>query len=204
MNLFETMRLDNGEMPRLAYHTERIQHASTQLGIPFVLSQWQQAIQPLCESYPNGQYRVKVVLEPSGAIHTEISALQKTTAMTARFVPMKRDIPQWQRVYKTSERNHVAHTHTTQLALFYDADTDKVLEFDIGNVVLTIEDTHYTPLYEKDFLQGCMRRALLAEQRITEKHLTTTMIKEALQQGGQLWMINSLREWVPITLEHIK
>lgn len=204
MNLFETMRLDNGDIPRLAYHTERIQHASTQLGMPFVLSQWRQTIQQLCEAYPSGQYRVKVILEPIGAIYTETSVLQETTTMTAQFVPMKRDIPEWQRVYKTSERNHVAHAHATQLALFYDEGTDKVLEFDIGNVVLTIEGTHYTPIYEKDFLQGCMRRALLADQQITEKHLTTAMVKEALQQGGQLWMINSLREWVPITLEHIK
>lgn len=49
-----------------------------------------------------------------------------------------------------------------------------------------------------------MRRDLLAEQRIKEKYLTTVMIKEALQHGGQLWMINSLREWVPITLESKK
>ncbi|MEJ7541737.1 aminotransferase class IV [Staphylococcus intermedius] len=204
MNLFETMRLDNGEIPRLAYHAERLQRASTVLELPFDDVRWQQTIQQLYEAYPTGQYRVKVILEPSGEFRAEVGVLQKTTTMTAQFVPMKRDIPEWQRIYKTSEREHVAHTHTTQLALFFDEDTDKVLEFDIGNVVITIDGTHYTPVYKKDFLQGCMRRALLADQQITEKYLTTAMIKEALQQGGQLWMINSLREWVPITLEQIK
>ncbi|QHW37861.1 aminotransferase class IV [Staphylococcus ursi] len=204
MNLFETMRLDNGEIPRLAYHAERLQRASVALGLPFDNSKWQQTIQQLCETYARGRYRVKVILEPSGEVRTEVSTLQNTMTMTAQFVPMKSDIPEWQRIYKTSEREHVAHSHTTQLALFYDETTDKVLEFDIGNVVLTVDGTHYTPIYDKDFLQGCMRRDLLAEQRIKEKYLTTVMIKEALQHGGQLWMINSLREWVPITLESKK
>ncbi|PCF51048.1 aminodeoxychorismate lyase [Staphylococcus delphini] len=204
MNLFETMRLDHGEIPRLAYHAERLQRSSTALGLPFDDLKWQQTIQQLCETYARGQYRVKVILEPSGELRTEVGTLQKTTTMTAQFVPMKSDIPEWQRIYKTSEREHVAHSHTTQLALFYDETTDKVLEFDIGNVVLTVDGTHYTPIYDNDFLQGCMRRDLLASARIKEKYLTIVMVKEVLQHGGQLWMINSLREWVPITLKSKK
>lgn len=74
--------------------------------------------------------------------------------MTAQFVPMKNDIPEWQRVYKTSEREHVAHSHTTQLALFYDETTNKVLEFDIGNVVLTVNGIHYTPIFDAIFYKG--------------------------------------------------
>ncbi|WP_390513084.1 aminotransferase class IV, partial [Staphylococcus pseudintermedius] len=149
MNLFETMRLDNGEIPRLAYHAERLQRASTALGLPFDDIKWQQTIQQLCETYAVGQYRVKVTLEPSGELRTEVGTLQKKTTMTAQFVPMKNDIPEWQRVYKTSEREHVAHSHTTQLALFYDETTNKVLEFDIGNVVLTVNGIHYTPMFDR-------------------------------------------------------
>ncbi|PXA55538.1 aminotransferase class IV, partial [Staphylococcus pseudintermedius] len=90
--------------------------------------------------------------------------------------------------------------HTKKSVLFYDETTNKVIEFDIGNVVLTVNGIHYTPIFDHDFFQGCMRRDLLAEARIKEKYLTTVMVKEALQHGGQLWMINSLREWVPNTL----
>lgn len=66
MNLFETMRLDNGEIPRLAYHAERLQRVSTALGLPFDDIKWQQTIQQLCETYAVGQYRVKSRLNHQG------------------------------------------------------------------------------------------------------------------------------------------
>ncbi|WP_244898605.1 aminotransferase class IV [Staphylococcus lutrae] len=184
MNLFETMRLDNGHFRRLDYHLQRIQRASTYFNIPFDLKAWQQTIQQFQQQYRTGQYRVKMILEPSGVYRTEIFPLQETTTMTAQFVPMHAQVPQWQRVHKTSERQHLVHSHATQMALFYDAETHKVLEFDIGNVVLEMNGQAVTPVYDHDFLQGCMRQALLTEGRITEAYITTDRVEAALNQGG--------------------
>ena len=40
MNLFETMRLENGEIPRLQYHINRIQQSCGRLGYAFSKENW--------------------------------------------------------------------------------------------------------------------------------------------------------------------
>lgn len=200
MKLFETMRLEAGQISRLQYHYKRIKSASQSLNIPFDFERWQHNLKHVQNQYPSGLYRVKLIVHQSGEMQVEVGALGEIKKMTSQLMPSKNQVPTWQRIYKTSERDYLAHDHTTQLALFHDAD-GKILEFDIGNVVVVINGQSITPNYAHDFLQGCMRQMLLEQHKIIEQYFTVDDLLEMLQQGGQLWMINSLREWVPISLE---
>ncbi len=199
MYLFETMRLENGKILRQNYHFQRMQHASLQLNIPFSPTRWLSCIDDLTSMYPSGLYRTKVILDESGQMDYECHALPHTKEMTARLVKMSEDTPDWHRLYKTSNREYLHHSKESDLILLYDK-ANKILEFDIGNMVLQFGDVYYTPPFNHDFLSGCMRQFLLDRGLIQTKYITVEELKHVLAKGGQLWMINSLREWVPVIL----
>lgn len=48
-----------------------------------------------------------------------------------------------------------------------------------------------------------MRQSLLDQGEIELKLLNVNLLKQFLNQGGKLWMINSLRGWVPVKLSDI-
>ncbi len=51
----------------------------------------------------------------------------------------------------------------------------KVLEFDIGNIVIEEDGKWYTPSYKDDFLKGCMRDYLIDSDK--KNLLKKTLIK---------------------------
>ncbi|UXU56902.1 aminotransferase class IV [Staphylococcus agnetis] len=202
MELFETMRLEQGHILREAYHRNRIKQACTDLNFEFNEAAWSKCIHRFQEKFQVGTYRVKLIVDDKGRIHEAYAPLPDTTVMSARLKKVAHSTPMWQRIYKTTERDYLKHTHETQLILLYN-DNEKILEFDIGNVVVEYEGLYYTPPYENDFLRGCMRQSLLEEGQITTKSLNIHSLKQFLHQGGKLWMINSLRGWVPVQLSDI-
>ena len=199
MELFETMRLDEGVFKRETYHFRRLKCASTAFNFDFNTVRWNEAITETASMLPTGTHRIKIRLNQKGTFHIEHAPLPKIEQMTASLQQISSSIPSWQRIYKTTERDFLKHTHETQLILLYDAN-EKILEFDIGNVVLEYEGQCYTPNYENDFLRGCMRQSLLDQQKVTIQEITLSTMKQILNQGGKLWMINSLRGWVPVKL----
>ncbi|KIX91695.1 hypothetical protein TP70_01095 [Staphylococcus microti] len=202
MYLFETMRLENGHIPRETYHHKRIERSAHNLAIPFSTIKWQQLIDDIKVTHAQGCYRLKVMLSEAGVLSSELGALTDKPHMTACLVQMADDIPQWQRVNKTSERAFLQHHHQTDLVLFTN-EHGKLLEFDIGNFVMEWQGQLCTPRYQNDFLRGCMRQALLDNGEIVEADLTIDALAQAVEQHDKIWMINSLRAWVPVVFSHI-
>ncbi|MBI5974028.1 aminotransferase class IV [Staphylococcus canis] len=200
MYVFETMRLEQGQISRYDYHYQRIRRASTDLNIPFDNAKWNAMMTSIQSHHLDGTYRIKAMLEENGKMHYDSQALPETQVMTARLKRINSNVPTWQRVYKTSHRDHLTHTKATQLILLYE-ESGKVLEFDIGNLVVEYNGDCYTPTLNDDFLNGCMRQALIDQNKIQVKNITIDFLQEALQNGAKLWMINSLREWVPVVLD---
>ena len=66
---------------------------------------------------------------------------------------------------KTTERDYLTHNHFTDLILIYDEE-GKILEFDIGNVMIQERDKLYTPTYKEDMLPGCMRQSLIDQGKL--------------------------------------
>lgn len=78
---------------------------------------------------------------------------------------------------KTTERDYLTHDHFTDLILIYDED-GKILEFDIGNVMIQERDKLYTPTYKGDMLPGCMRQSLIDQGKVIEKDFYIEEFKE--------------------------
>ena len=84
--------------------------------------------------------------------------------------------------------------HVTDLILFYDV-KGKILEFDIGNVVIQEDEELYTPSYNEDFLLGCMRQSLIDQDKLEEKDIYIDAFKEKVESNQiSVYLINSLRE----------
>ncbi|PTG06134.1 aminodeoxychorismate lyase [Staphylococcus chromogenes] len=202
MELFETMRLEEGTFKRETYHFQRLKRASEAFQFNFNDLKWSELMTEISTLLPTGTHRIKIRLKKEGTFQFEHAPLPPTEQMTAGLQQICSNTPPWQRIYKTTERDYLKHTHETQLILLYDTN-DKILEFDIGNVVVEYEGRFYTPPYEKDFLKGCMRQSLLDQQQLITKHMTLATMRQFLNQGGKLWMINSLRGWVPVKLINV-
>lgn len=194
MKLFETMRLENNEIKRLQLHKERINHSCHALGIDFDERQWNDAITHILENYPNQLKRLKLMFDKEGNLTFEVAELPDKQYFTARLVKLDNAVNDKYLIHKTTQRNHLQHDHSTDLILLYD-DKGKVLEFDIGNIMVEEDKQCYTPEYEQDFLRGTMRRALLEEGSLEIKNYdVATFVRKLKNNEIKVFLLNSLRE----------
>ncbi|CAM3011246.1 aminotransferase class IV [Staphylococcus argensis] len=194
MQLFETMRLEEGKIPRLRYHYERLSQACEDLNFQFDANEWQEEIEGLKSHYPNGVWRLKVLVNDQGEVTSEIAELPTKSRFSAQFQLSQSSVDTSVVMHKTTDRRHLAHDHQTDLILLYRSD-GKILEFDIGNVVIEEAGEWYTPADENDLLKGCKRRELLASGQLQIKDYQKEELIEKLRaQRVKVYMINSLRE----------
>ncbi len=85
MQLFETMKIDNGHIPRLTYHTNRIKCSSERLNFKFDEHAWRNELNDVTTKYHSGQYRLKIVLNAESKFETIVSPLPEKSSFTAKF-----------------------------------------------------------------------------------------------------------------------
>ncbi|MDN5809545.1 MAG: aminotransferase class IV, partial [Staphylococcus equorum] len=135
MQLFETMRLEEGKFPRLPYHKKRIKQSAEQLKFDLDEAKWNQLIEMLMNDYPTGVYRIKILLDQDGSLDYVVAALSDKNKFTAKLVPLADNVNKPELINKTTVRKHLSHNHQTDLVLLYDSN-GKLLEFDIGNLMI--------------------------------------------------------------------
>ncbi|EHJ08794.1 aminotransferase class IV [Staphylococcus simiae] len=200
MQLFETMKIDHGDIPRLEYHTKRIQQSSHQLGFTFNIEDWHNLISLLKVNYVQGIYRLKISLNRQGEFDYIAAPIANKEMFTAQFEKASQHVPREIVTNKTTHRKHLAHMHTTDLILLYD-NKGKILEFDIGNIMIEENGKWYTPIFEEDFLKGCMRQQLIDNEQLQEKnYFKNDLIKKIKNDMVRIYLINSLREVAEVSI----
>ncbi|PTK08433.1 chorismate-binding protein [Mammaliicoccus sciuri] len=201
VNLIETMRLENGIVQRRHEHTNRISTSAKTLNIRFNKDEWDTMLNDMVNTYVDGTYKIRVELNSDGTFNIETSPIvDSTQPLTAQFLPST-PVSSIYTIHKTTERQHFQHNHDTDVILYYNEENE-ITEFDIGNVVIKIGDAYITPPYHGQFLNGCMRQALLKDNLIEEKNITVEkLIKDIESSNCEIYMINSLREWTKIDLK---
>ena len=198
MHLFETMKLDKGFIPRLDYHYQRISTSSEHLGFKFDHLFWKQFIHNIKTLHSKGVFRLKVTLNKEGELNYELFPIPDKPFFTARLVQQKKNIDKVIITNKTTERDYLTHNHFTDLILIYDED-GKILEFDIGNVMIQERDKLYTPTYKGDMLPGCMRQSLIDQGKVIEKDFYIEEFRGKIKSSQiNVYLINSLREVVGV------
>lgn len=194
-HLIETMRVERGEIKRKAYHKARMMKALNHFKIDYdeneLDSLFDSTFHDIKEVEP---FMLRITVDCNGNISSSIKSIgtfnHKAALRLMHF--NKKSFHQ----NKTSVRSQYA---SEGLTLFHD-DT-YLLEFNIGNAVIESEGVYYTPKHDY-ILNGCMRSALLDRGEVKEAEIEVATFIEKYRAGEvKLYMINSLREWVQVTLQ---
>lgn len=201
VHLIETMRIENGKVKRRKEHTHRIEKSAVELIIPFNRNQWDDVLDTAIKNYSYGTFKLRVEMNHLGDFQVKIKELSSVNKpFTAKLMPAE-EVPTSYTINKTTARKHFAHSHETDVVLYYNEE-NQVTEFDIGNVVIFEDGNYFTPPFSNQILNGCMRQTLLRDEIIKERIINKDMLLDGIKNHKiKLFMINSLREWITIDLK---
>lgn len=200
-DLLETMRLENGTFFVEAQHLERLQESAKYFNIPLQLQQLQQTLRTVVQAYPQGLWRLRLLVNQTGAIDYEVFALED------QVEPMRIKLA----TQPIQKNNRFLYHKTTHRAIYtafqqqhqqYDDvllwnEDDQLTEFTNGNIVIEWQGKKVTPPISCGLLGGTLRAHLLQTGEITEQIIT----KQQLQHASQIWFINSVRQWRNVVID---
>jgi len=200
-SLLETMRLEEGRIPRLERHLSRMAASALLFAYPWDDAAVHGAIAAAQHDHPHGCWRVRLLVDRAGTPTAECSPHTHDTNRVWRVALAHEPI---------DERDPFLFNKTTRRAVYDDArraqpDVDDVIlwnrygevtESTIANVVAEIDGERYTPPIECGLLGGMFRAELLEAGTIRERAIT----RDAFAAAPRLWLINSLREWIDARL----
>lgn len=200
--LIETMRIQDGSIRRLAYHDARLKSSAAHFN--FKTADFTKALNTYIEenNLNTGVFKLRAVLSKDGQLgisHDDLPG--NNPVMTARLfeAPLKGAAAFISN--KTTARHHYrGKTNASDVVLYYNDKLD-ITEFNIGSIVIKEAGKFYTPKYDSGILNGVMRQSLLDDGKITEQNITLNDLRHKYAEGLlEIYMINSAREWVSITL----
>ncbi|WP_128895742.1 aminotransferase class IV [Longirhabdus pacifica] len=201
--LLETMLLQDGSIFLLSYHVKRLLRSAQQLQFSIKESHVMHSIQSFISQYKNGRWRVRLVADVNGHIDISGSALTMSHTEEAYTVALAKEPIDKHDLflhYKTTNRT-IYEYHIKQFPSAFDVllwnEQEQLTEFTIGNIVLQIDGVHYTPPRHCGLLAGTYREYLLEQGQLSEK----VLYKHHLEQATHMWLLNSVRKWVPVKLD---
>jgi para-aminobenzoate synthetase/4-amino-4-deoxychorismate lyase len=200
--LLETMRLEHGSFCLLEGHLERLQASARYFGFTLSLARVRQELAGFSAGAGADPLRVRLLVSRHGQIRIESRSLAElpgeVVPVTLASRPVSRRDPFL--FHKTTERRLLdelkAECPNSYDVLLWNSEREPT-EFSTGNLVAKINGELITPPLESGLLAGTMRAQLLSEGIIHEHVLTMT----ELYAATDLWLINSVRGWVPVRLE---
>lgn len=195
--LLETLGLIDGQYLVLEEHIERLSQSARYFNFEMDVDDLMEILRTTSASHPKGKWRVRLTVSAQGDIVlncVELEATDNTQVVLAQ---------------KPIHKSNVFHYHKTTHRMIYNEhrcedmfdvilwnEDDEITEFSIGNIVLEMDGTYYTPPIESGVLPGTFRKSLLQAGVIKEKimHLSD------LQFATNIWLINSVRGWVKVHL----
>jgi para-aminobenzoate synthetase/4-amino-4-deoxychorismate lyase len=201
--LLETLRLEQGTYTLLERHLDRLAESARYFDIPLALPAVRAALTEHRAQWAQGSHRVRLLVALDGAITVESTPLTEQPnaplPITLATTPIARH-DRWL-FHKTTRREIYEQRRQEQPAVFDVLlwnEQGELTEFTIGNLVIELDGVRWTPPRESGLLAGTFRAELLEQVVIHERVLT----RADLMQAARIWLINSVREWVPVDLVH--
>tara|TARA_B100000686_G_C16791358_1_gene978943 strand:- start:1046 stop:2977 length:1932 start_codon:yes stop_codon:yes gene_type:complete len=149
----------------------------------------------------SGYYRVKVILTRCGDLSVEgqplkINSHRPIRVVIARDAVSSEDIFLYHKTTHRSvyEQRLSAHRNCEEVLL--QNERGELTEGTLGNVVVVLGGCRWTPQKESGLLAGTYRNELLNLGEIKERVIKV----EEIQMAEKLYLINSVRCWVPLEL----
>jgi branched-subunit amino acid aminotransferase/4-amino-4-deoxychorismate lyase len=199
-SVLETMRLERGHLVRRDRHVARAAAAATGLGFVWDAAATGAALDAAQAAHADGVWRTRLLVDASGAATVECLPLVHDESRVWRVglapSPVASDDSSL-RVKTTRreiyERAKAARPDLDDVLLWNER--DEITESTIANVVVELDGTWWTPPVACGLLPGVFRAAVLEARMVVEGVVT----KDDIRRATRLWLINSLRDWVPAT-----
>lgn len=199
--LLETLRLERGEYALLARHLSRLADSARYFGFSASVDKVREALLNYAASFPVEARRVRLLVSERGEIQINSVALEELPAPPARVAFASSPVRRQDKFlyHKTSERTlydfqRAQHPNCFDVLLWNE--DGEATEFTNGNLVVEIEGERLTPARDSGLLAGTMRAELLERGAIREAIIT----RSSLTRSTRMWLINSVRGWVPVCL----
>jgi para-aminobenzoate synthetase / 4-amino-4-deoxychorismate lyase len=200
-HLIETLRLDEGVFFLPDRHVARLLDSGRFFNFKVDETSLRAALEEISLKHSQGTWKVRLLVSSDGAMQSEVVPLVETSNQVCRVAFASGPLD--------SSNRYLCHKTTHRL--FYEqplrerADCDdlifwnergEVTESSIANVVLELDGEKFTPSRNSGLLAGTFREELLARGAIRER----VILKEDLKRAERLFLINSVRRWMPAIL----
>ncbi len=187
-DILTTAKITQKKVIFLKEHTKRLKSSARFFGWPFSETEFLDKISELLKTLDLSDYRLRVLLHKSGQLSFEVSMLEDlpSTFLQAKLVQREEACDSPFTYFKTSYRPHIPNSDKEQVFISSDG---YLQETSIGNIILEIDGTYYTPPVEVGILDGIYRKYLIQQGEVTERYLTKT----DLENADHIYVCNSVR-----------
>ncbi|MED1203868.1 aminodeoxychorismate synthase component I [Heyndrickxia acidicola] len=201
-DLLESLRLENGSYYLLNRHVDRLLESAEYFNFEVSKKELLESLDEFAEKNRTGIHKVRLLLKKNGALSimaSPLTQLPKEPRVILAETPISSENVFF--YHKTTQRKGYESHHSGSPNIFDVLlwnEKGELTEFTIGNAVFEIDGELWTPPVSCGLLSGTMREDLLAEGKIQER----IILKKELQHCTRIWLINSVRNWVPVTFHH--
>ncbi|MGH6647162.1 chorismate-binding protein [Aquabacterium sp.] len=198
--LLESLRLEEGSIPRMDAHLQRLAGTARHFGFPLDIGAARNALQRQALACPQGLHKLRLLVDARGLVTCEAAPVTAsnppiTVALAKQAMPPADEFI----AHKTTQRGAYAPFHAPAGCfdtLLWNAQGE-LTEFTIGNVAVKLAGEWFTPPLSAGLLPGVMRQTLLTEGRLRERTIT---LDELRHHAEGLALINSVRGWLDARL----
>lgn len=198
--LLETMLLDNGQIFLKEYHLQRLLESAKYFDFEIKENEIEKQLKKLEKQYPSGNWRIRLLVDYKGEITIKVTLLEATKnheVILAEEPINKENVFLY---HKTTERTmfdkHRQKLSKNDLDVLLWNVHGEITEFTIGNIVVQKNGELITPPVSCGLLPGTFRQYLLDQRKIKEGKI----LIEELDQVESMWLINSVRKWIKVTI----
>lgn len=200
-NLLETISLIDGKYIVLENHLKRLEQSAKYFNFPINITNIKHDLLEKQDRYSKGKWRLRLLVSKDKSYNIEIYELhdiQQNMPVTLAEKPLQKNNPF---LYHKTTNRLIYEKLKSSDDYYFDTllwnEDKQITEFTIGNIVVKLNGELITPPVEDGLLPGTYREKLLEENVIKEQ----SIYLDDLKQCTHIWLINSVRQWVQVTLE---
>lgn len=198
--LLESLGLQNGVYLVLENHLKRLKRSADYFQFNMDVGLIEKKLLEFAKTHDNKYWKVRLLVAKNGAITLESSEVKQAGgSVNVKIADEPIDIKDIFLYHKTTNRM-VYEKAMEQSSGAFDVllwnEKKEITEFTMGNIVVEVDGSLYTPPVECGLLAGTYREALLEDGVIAEKRI----LLNELADCSRIWLINSVRKWVPANL----
>jgi para-aminobenzoate synthetase/4-amino-4-deoxychorismate lyase len=199
--LLETMLLEDGEYFLLDRHLKRMVASARYFDFVWDEGTAVSLLEALRARYETGIWKVRLLAARNGGLDTEVEALApaSNSEMRVTLASEPVDCANPFMFHKTTNRSvyeDARHAQADYDDVILWNPNNEVTESTVANIVVQLDSVKWTPPRTSGLLSGTFRDELLQKGEIRER----LIYKEELCRAESLWLINSVRRWMPVIL----